>query len=113
MESLRRKPEEMEKLHYDVLEGRSDYIPLVVRIRPRECGIFGGVRSISPCDGMKNPSEYLDVFLENNKENMKLPTDRVITIESNFVVRTDAESVEEAARLYDRWREYFEKRHIS
>lgn len=85
MESLKRTPKELEKLHYDVLEGRSDYIPLVIRIRPRECGIFGGIKNISPWDGMKNPSDYLEVFLENNKENMRLPTDRVITIESNFV----------------------------
>ena len=79
MNSLLRKSDELERLHYDVLEGRSDYIPLAIRIRPKE------TIAISNWDAMKNPGLYLDTFLKNNEENMKLPTDRVIAIESNFL----------------------------
>ena len=81
MNELRRTPKELERLHYDVLEGRSDYIPLAITISPKE----SQRPNLTAWEAMKNPALYLDDFLRNNEENMKLPTDRVITIESNFL----------------------------
>lgn len=75
----------IEQMHYEVLEGKSDYMPLVIRMKPEGYGMFENPHNISAWESMHNPQLHIDTFLKNNENNLKLPTDRVIAIESNFL----------------------------
>ena len=70
------------QLHFDVLEGRTDYIPLVINIKPRE---YDKPYNLTPWQAMHDPKGQIEAFLKNNEFNLQFPTDRVVTIESNFL----------------------------
>ena len=67
------------QMHFDVMDGKTDYIPLIINIAPNEKA------SITPWEAMHDPKKQIEVFLKNNENNLLLPTDRVVSIESNFL----------------------------
>ncbi|MBR2461107.1 MAG: hypothetical protein IKB34_07765, partial [Clostridia bacterium] len=70
---------EKAQMHFDVLEGRSDYIPLAISIPPRERV------GITPWEAMHNPQAHINAFLKNNEFNLQFQSDRIVAIESNFL----------------------------
>ena len=70
---------EKAQMHIDVLDGKTDYIPLVINIAPnRKMGI-------TPWEAMHDPKKQIEAFLVNNENNLLFPTDRTVSIESNFL----------------------------
>ena len=67
------------QMHFDVFDGKTDYIPLVINIEPKE------KVNITPWEAMQDPQRQIDAFVKNNEYNLMLPTDRVVSIESNFL----------------------------
>jgi hypothetical protein len=78
---------DLKQLHFDVIGGKSDYIPLVINTAPAQEDFKDYQYEKMPTlwDNMHNPQWYIDTCIYNHKQNMKLKTDRELVIESNFL----------------------------
>ena len=64
---------DIEQMHYDVLEGRSDYIPLIINIKPEGTSddMFDPGKTITNWESMKNPQAHIDTFMFNNERKIQ------------------------------------------
>ena len=78
---------DLRQMHFDVLEGKSDYIPLIIntRLAGANLEMFAQDKLISNWESMHDPQRHIDTYLHNNEQNIKLPTDRELLVESNFL----------------------------
>ena len=78
---------DLKQLHFDVMQGRSDYIPLVINTKPTESDFREYPYEKIPTlwENMHNPKMYIDTCVYNNSQNIKLKTDRELVLESNFL----------------------------
>jgi len=69
---------DLKQLHYDVMAGKTDYIPLIINI-DREDAI-----AVSSWEATFNPQKFAEAAAHNRSLELEFPTDRIVTIESNF-----------------------------
>ncbi|MHB8962338.1 MAG: hypothetical protein ACYC5K_04215 [Saccharofermentanales bacterium] len=70
---------DLRKIHYMCFNGESGYIPLAVKAGG------GSPSEYTLWDGMNNPQKTIDHFLSANENSMKIRSDWVPVIESNFL----------------------------
>jgi hypothetical protein len=71
--------EELRRLHYDVTDGKTDYVPLII-----STGVKDPMR-MTALESMQCPERTMENALHNRAPDLAFPTDREIVVESNYL----------------------------
>ncbi|MCK9479141.1 MAG: hypothetical protein M0R40_06530 [Firmicutes bacterium] len=73
------RTKKIKQLHYDVLDGKTDYVPLIINTAVAE------PINLTPYESMQSPEKHMQAALHNRVNDIEFPTDREIVVESNFL----------------------------
>ena len=71
--------EEIKRMHYDVIDGKTNYIPLIINT-----GVKNPI-NLTPYESMINPEKHMQATLNNRANDILFPADREIVVESNYL----------------------------
>jgi len=69
---------DLKQMHYDVMAGKTDYIPLMINMERND------EKPITRWEATYNPQKLIDAVCYNRSMELEFPTDRVVTVESDF-----------------------------
>jgi hypothetical protein len=67
------------RIHCECYKEESEYIPLAVKVSANP------ISEYTQWESMKKPQKTIDTFLQNNKISIRICSDRITVIESNFL----------------------------